>query len=217
MPHAGKKIRVGMTLPELMVAMVISMIPMLVVGGLLASGQRSWNQAYNSAHKKIKTDATAANIAFSSIARKSNRANYIIYEHNGSTFTPAVPPVNQTSAKGQAVEFRYWNNNVPTNAILDTSNQGTHYALFYVAGEKLKINYGQVDPSGVGAVNGSTLQMPDSTVVIAENVTAVEFNHETTNGVGRGSVRGRITIPDNADGVELNIMLASLLRNIWPR
>ena len=106
------RFRSGVILTELVITMAISLVLVSAIGVLLISGNRTWQQTYDSAHKQIKQDAQAVTVAFGSMGRKSNRLGYIIYNINinGNTFTPAVPTTSNPEevVSGDAVEFRYW-------------------------------------------------------------------------------------------------------------
>ena len=213
-----KKLLAGMTIMEVLITIAVSAVLASVVGILMISGQRCWNQTYNAAHRQIKQDAPAVTSAFGSIARKANRLNYKIYQVENGTFTKAVGPVTGLAVvTGQAVEFRYWTADTPDESLLNITNTGTHYALFYLENGKLKIDYGRVQSSDVGAVNGTAKTTPDNTVILSENVSSLEFSHTTSNGMGMGCVRINLTLTDPDDGRTINVMTASTMRNIWPR
>ncbi|MFZ0034405.1 MAG: hypothetical protein WAK60_05400 [Sedimentisphaerales bacterium] len=221
----------GVTMIELVVTTAIGIILVSAVGVLLISGSRGWQQTYDSAHKKIKEDADAVTVAFGSIGRKSNRLGYsnhlgyIIYKINGTTFTPAVPAqmVGESIASGNAVEFRYWDvelDKTDSHHLMDVTKTATAYALFYLEGNQLKLDYGLYPPGGVPD-GGGHKNTPTSTTVLAENVSTDPgigaFSHSTLNGAGEGSVRIDITLTDPDDGETLKLMTATLMRNIWPR
>lgn len=221
----GHRFRSGVILTELVVAMTISLILVSAVGVLLISGNRSWQQTYNSAHKKIKQDAQAVTVAFGSIGRKANRLNYIIYNIDGSTFTPAVPQGAEPEevVSGDAVEFRYWDvefDETDSYGLMDVTKTATAYALFYLDGDQLKVDYGSYPPGGVPA-GGDDRNTDITTTVLAENVSTDPdigaFSHTTLNGVGQGSVRINIILTDPEDDESIKVMTATLMRNIWPR
>jgi hypothetical protein len=211
---------------ELVVTMAISSILVLAVGGLLVSGNRTWQRTYNSAHKKIKEDADAVTVAFGSMGRKANRLGYIIYNINGGTFTPAVPgtPNPQEVVSGNAVEFRFWDvelDATDSHRVMDVTKTATAYALFYLKDGQLKVDYGPYPPGAVPAGGGNRNTSNITTTVLAENVSTDPgigaFSHTTLNGVGQGSVRINIILTDPADGESIKVMTATLMRNIWPR
>jgi hypothetical protein len=222
----GHKFRSGITVVELAIAMAISLILVLAMGSLIVSGHRTWQRAYDSAHKEIKQDADAVTVAFSSIGRKANRLGYIIYNINGSTFTPAVPHTSnpQEVVSGSAVEFRYWDvelDKTDSHKVMDVTKIATAFALFYLKDNELRVDYGPYPPGAVPAGGGNKNTSNITTTVLARNVSTEPgigaFSHTTLNGVGQGSVRINIILTDPSDGESIKVMTAALMRNIWPR
>jgi len=215
----------GLTMVEMMVAMAVGLVPMLVVGVLLVGGQRAWERVYGSAHKKIQRDAQGVAISFSSIGRKANRLDYIIYTASGGTYTPAEPAtLDQEVVRGDAVEFRFWDvelDQADSNQLMDVTKQATAYAFFYLENRKLKVDYGPYPPGAVPAGSGSRNTTGVTTTILAENVTANSntgpFSHTTITRVGQGCVRINITLTDPQDGQTVTVKTATLLRNVWPR
>jgi prepilin-type N-terminal cleavage/methylation domain-containing protein len=226
MPCKSKKSHYGFTIVELMITLTIGTILALVVGVLLISGQRAWSQTYDSAHRKIKQDALVVTLAFGSVGRRANRLNYTIYNVTGGTFTPAVPQTSnpQEVVFGDAVEFRYWDVELDVgdpHGLMDVKKTATAYALFYLDGNRLKVDYGPCPPGAVPTGGGARNTNNVTTTVLAENVTAGSgdgaFSHTTINGVGQGSVRINVVLTDPENGQSINVMTATLPRNIWPR
>jgi hypothetical protein len=226
MGHTRHRFRSGVTLIELAITMATSLILFSAIGILLVSGNRTWQRAYNSAHKKIKEDADDVTIAFGSMGRKANRIDYHIYNINGGTFTPAVPHTSnpQEVVSGNAVEFRYWDvefDEADSHKVMDVTKTATAYALFYLIGGQLKVDYGPYPPGAVSAGGGNRNTSNITTTVLAENVSTDPgigaFSHTTLNGVGQGSVRINIILTDPADGESIKVMTATMMRNIWPR
>jgi len=218
--------RSGVILTELVVTMTISLILVSAVGVLLVSANWTWQQTYNSAHKKIKQDAQAIMITFGIMGRKANRLGYIIYNINGNTFTPAVPTTSNPEEVvfGDAVEFRFWDvefDATDSHDLMDVTKTATAYALFYLDGDQLKIDYGPYPPGAVPDGGGSRRTSNVTTTVLAGNVSTDSgigaFSHTTLNGVGQGSVRINITLTDPEDGETIKVMTATLMRNMWPR
>ncbi len=203
--------------------MVIGAMLMLVVGVLLASGQRSWNQIYSSAHKKVNQDAQAVMVTFGSIGRKANRLGYIVYTGNGGTFIPTEPETSDEEVvSGDAVEFRFWDvelDEADTHELMDVAKHATAYAFFYIDDAKLKVDYGPYPPGAVSAGGRNTTDV--TTTILAENVITDAnigpFSHTTVSGVGRGCVRINIALTDPEDGDTVTVKTATLMRNIWPR
>ncbi len=215
----------GLTIMELMIALSIDLVLMLVVGVLLAGGQRCWSRVYGSTNKKIKQDAQSFAITFGSMGRKANRSGYIIYIANGSTYSPLKPQTSDMEVvRGDAVEFRYWDvelDESDSHQLMDVTKQGTAYAFFYLGNDKLKVDYGPYPPGAVPAGGGTKNTTGITTAILAENVSAVTdtgpFSHTTVGGVGQGCVRANITLTDAQDGDTITVKTATLMRNIWPR
>lgn len=215
----------GFSLIEMMIVVAIIAIPILAVGILAAGGSRSFQQTYDSIHKPIKEDAMATMTAFGTIGRKSNRSNYRVFKISSGVYTEAEPLLNEEIATGQAVEFRYWQQPFdpqnPGDDVLEVTNTGTHYALFYLDGDQLKADYGTVVNGLAGVQGGSrTTSNIINTVLLARDVNLSAgseiFNHNVVGGTGMGSVRMNMVLTDDdADSVEIKTSV--LLRMNWPR
>ncbi len=227
-PKRNYKFSSGVTLVEITLAMALNSIVALAVGILLIGGNRGWQNIYDSANKKIKQDALATTIAFGSIGRRANRLSYKIYKVSGSTFLPALPQTldPQEVVSGDAVEFRYWDvalDEKDSYNLMDNTKKATAYALFYIEGKKLKIDYGPYPPGAVQDDGGARNTSGVVTEVLSENVSMEEdsevgaFSHTTINGVGQGCVRININLTDPETGDTVKIMTSTLMRNIWPR
>jgi hypothetical protein len=227
MNYKNKKIRSGVTLIELCTSMVIASILMLVVGVLIVSSAKGWQQNYDIAHKKINEDATAATLAFANIGRRSNLNNYVVYTNtSGSVFAPATSatPSAETVVSGDAVEFRYWDvelDSSDSEDLMDFSKTATVYALFYLQNGKLKVDYGAYPPGGIPAGGGTRNTADIKTITLAENASTGPgcgaFSHTMLSGAGKGSVRINIILTDPNDGAKVRVTNSVLLRNRWPR
>ncbi len=213
---------------ELLAAMLMNIIVILAVGTLVVGGNRAWLYTFDSANKQIKQDALAITVAFGSMGRRANRLGYTIYKVNGGTFTPAVPITSdpQEVVSGDAVEFRYWDvamDSTDSSNLLDVTKTATAYALFYLQGDTLKVDYAPYPPAAVPAGGGSRNTTGVTTRILAENVstdpnsTVDAFSHTTINGIGQGSVRINVILTDPEDNESIRVMTATLMRNIWPR
>lgn len=219
--------RPGMTLVELLTAMTASLILIAGIGVLLDSGNRAWLRTYESANDQLTRDAQALVSAFGVVGRKSNRGNYVLYQINKGTLSPVSPPANQPDSIvfGSAVEFRYWD--VPLNAtdsygLMDSETIATAYALFYLDGDQLKVDYGGYPPGAAPDGGGARNTAGISTTVLAENISVASgnppFSHSTVASTGQGSVRLDVTLTDpNDENRTMRVMTSALMRNIWPR
>lgn len=216
----------GFTLIEMTVTVAIFLILLLAVGVLFAAGSNAWWKTYDSANKRTKEDAIVTAIAFGNMARRANRLNYIVYKGGSGSLIPALPvtSLSQEVVWGDAVEFRYWD--VPLDETdsydwMDVSKTATAYALFYVDGDKLKVDCGPYPPGAAPDGGGPRNTAGVTTMVLAENVAAETalgaFSHTTVNGIGQGTVRTNILLKDPIDGETTKMMTATLIRSIWPR
>ncbi|MFC1737778.1 hypothetical protein ACFL1G_01865 [Planctomycetota bacterium] len=223
----NKKNCPGVTLIELVIAMLMSSMLVLTVGVLLVSGQRAWQNVYNSAYHEIKQDAQAIRISFGSMGRRSNRLNYTLYEVDGGDFTPVEPEgsSDEEVLYGDAVEFRYWDvelDSEDSHGLLDVSKIATAYALFYLDDTQLKVDYGPYPPGGIPAGGGSRSNNNVTTVVLSEYVDDDDnddgiFSHTMVSGTGKGCIRINVTLNDTETDESIKVMTAALMRNIWPR
>lgn len=216
--------RKAFTLVELIMTIVASAVLMFAAGAMLMNSSHFFQQTYNSVNKKINVDARALTSAFTYVGRKSNRLNYTVYNVKNDIFTEAKLKTGETVVKGQAVEFRFWSEKVyqmsDMDSLLEVDNTGTDYALFYLDGDELKVDYGKII-NGVGGVSGGVRNTGTSvTHVLAENVDLKAntdiFSHTVTGGAGDGCVSLDITLTDD-DDVSVEIKTATFLRACWPR
>jgi hypothetical protein len=208
----------GFTLVELVVAMSAALIVVLVVGVLLVSGQRSWARAFGYAYSKPQLGALASTISFGSYGRKSNRMDYKVYKVVGDKFVQAVPVAEpEEVVTGEAVEFHYWDEDLSA-AYMKTAVKGTMYALFYLDEDKLMLDTGPYPPGGIDAAGHRIEGENISTATLAENVTALEFSHNTRNieGDGKGCVRINMTLGGADNNEPTTVTAATLMRNTWP-
>ena len=208
----------GFTLIELVVATAASLILVLIVGTLLASGQRSWARAFGYANSKPQFDALGTTITFGTIGRKSNKMDYTLYDVHSGHFLPLPAPASpEEVVTGNAVEFHYWDTDL-TDDLMNPSVKGTAYALFYLEGTKLMLDLGPCPPGGVDAFGNRLSGAYVTTTTLAENVTALEFSHTTRNlnGDGKGCVRMNLSLFDPAVNSNITITAATLMRNTWP-
>ena len=216
-----KKFSAGLTLVELIIAVVASIIVLFSVGILLVSGHRGWNYAFNYANGPIQVNAMETMITFGSMGRRSNKSDYKLYQLSGDAYIPAVPtgPDPEEVVFGDAVEFRYWDADL-NDGFMDTDITGNTYMLFYVEEGKLMVDRGRYNPpDDPGGVDSSGNKLDGlSTRVLAENVEFAEFSHTTENfaGDGKGCVRLNLRLYDEEEDQGITVKTATLLRNVWP-
>lgn len=227
MRYKGRRFGCAFTVLELCVSTAVSLVLVLTVAALLVGGNRAWQRTYDSASSKVKQDALDTMIAFGSIGRMSNRSNCAIYDMSGDTLTPALPKTTQPQEVvfGDAVEFRYWDVPLDTTDsydLMDVRKKATAYALFYLDGDKLKVDYGPYPPGAAPDGGGSRNRSGVTTRVLAENASVSEgaggaFSRTTLNKIGQGSVRISVTLTGPVDKETISVITATLMRNTWPR
>jgi len=214
----------AVSLIELIIAMAMASILIMASGVLLVGGSRSFRQVYSSIHDPIQQDSKALTSGFGAIARKSNRTNYKLYEIIEGYFIEATPESGESFATGQAVEFRYWDRPfyelVEDMDQMDIEDTGTQYALFYLEGETICVDYGDVVDDVGGIQNGVRQTDNIITRCLAQNVVINEntdiFSHELISGTGNGCVSLNLSLNSELEGT-IDVKMASLLRVVWPQ
>lgn len=219
-----RHIRKGFTLVELMMGVAASLIVVLIVAILIVASHRNLNEAYKYANGDVQVNAIETMINFGTFGRKANKSDYKLYDNGSGNYVTVVPSANPDEVVfGNAVEFRYWDAEL-NDSFMDTEITGNKYALYYVEGDELKVDYGPY-PSSVaggikyGAINSSgNKRNPASTRVLAKNVQSVTFSHLTTNleGDGNGCVKMDLALYDAEEDKGLHVKTATLMRNVWP-
>jgi prepilin-type N-terminal cleavage/methylation domain-containing protein len=213
------------TLIELLVAISIIAIPIIAVGILLSGASRGWEKIYQDTNSPIRQDAMALMASLQNFGRQANVINYQVYEIKNDVFTKAVAPNGQSVASGQAVEFFYWQEKFDPETAdqhsTETENTGSHYALYYLDGTELKVDFGDV-VGNIGGVSGGARLADNliSTQILARDIDLVEttrlFSHTVTGGQGNGCINTELTLTNN-EGVSIEILFATMLRSAWPR
>jgi len=121
MSRRCEKYAKGITLVELMIAMLFLSVAILGLGMVLADSQRGWNRMYNRVYSDVVTGGHIARRTFDSTIRKAGK-DYITM-----------------AADGSWVEVRYYAD--------DSSTTFDRYARFYVNGRDLKLERGTVTPA----------------------------------------------------------------------
>ena len=110
----------GLTLIELVIATVITVIVILGVAVILADSQRGWNAMYNRIYSGVVTDGHIARRTFDRVIRKASRQSFLL------------------DTAGNWVEVYYYTD--ANSIVVD------RYAHFYKADGQLNIEYGRLDP-----------------------------------------------------------------------
>jgi len=108
--------RSGLTLVELMVAMVTMLIVILALGTVMADSIRGWHKMYARVYADVKTDGYVARNAFDRVIRSAGRQTYLC------------------PADGAWLEVYYYSS--PSAPMLDC------YARFVVVSGQLQILHG---------------------------------------------------------------------------
>jgi hypothetical protein len=210
-----------MTLVELIIGIVASIIVIFAVAALLISGHRGWNNAFKYANGDIQVNAIETMINFGITGRKSNKSDYKLYKNEDGTYEIVKPLTDPEEVVfGDAIEFRYWDEEL-NDSLMDTDKTGTAYALYYVEDDMLKVDRGPYNPAGgyPGGVDSSGNKTEtDRTLILARNVQSAIFSHTTKNadGDGKGCVKLDLWLYDPNDDQDINIKTATLMRNVWP-
>ncbi len=209
----------GLTLIELVMAIAAVSIVMLTAALLAQSGYRGWNKAFNDANCETRLGALDVMTALGAIGRKSNKINYRLYTVNSGVYQTAVPSASPDEiVTGQAVEFRYWDTELDAD-IMDPDISATAYALFYLDGDRFKVDYGPYPPGGVDGTLHRITSSDVITVTLAKEIYSVEFSHNAKNmsGDGRGCIRMKLVSIDPSDNSVKTTLAATLMRNVWPQ
>ncbi|MBN2589342.1 MAG: hypothetical protein JXA96_05745 [Sedimentisphaerales bacterium] len=215
MRKTRRKFAKGITLVELLMGVIVSLIVLFTAALLLVSGHKGWASTYKYAYGNIQVNALETMIAFGKTGRMSNKSEYVLYNYDGSTFDGPVLPSDPTNpvevVTGNAIEFRYWDEDLK-DSFMDTDVTGNAFALFYVDDEVLKVDRGKVDMSTGNKLPAS------STQILAENVQSLEFSHTTNNaeGDGNGCIKMDLALYDPQEDRGIHVKTATLMRNVWP-
>jgi len=144
----------GLTIIEVMVAVVFLGLAVLALGLVLADSQRGWSRMYNRVYSDVVRDGHVARRMFDSLVRKAGR-DYIQVDENGTW-----------------AQVRYYAD--------DTSTTLDRYARFYQDGDELRIEYGTVDP--VQVLRTQTVCSNVSSCVFSRSGKAVEMILRLDNG-----------------------------------
>lgn len=227
MQHSSVKTtaRRGFTLIEVTVVIAIAAIPLLAFGILMSGSARAWHRIYDDLLSDARVDAYVVMASLQQFGRRANLLRYNVHRITGSAFTKAQPVTGQSYAFGQALELLYWDEPFdPTDldtAIIELDNTGTHYALYYLEGRQLKVDFGRV-VNGIGGVHNNTRNTANlvETRILSENVDIQRnvniFNHAVSAGQGSGCINTDLTLTDE-NGITVEVKFSTLIRLAWPR
>lgn len=133
--------RRGFTITELIAAMTMAPIVILCMWVVVVDGHRGWNKVYDRVYGDVVTDGYVAKKTFDAVVRKSS--------------------IKREFLGDGEVEVYYYSD-VENPISLD------RYARFYIADERLLVDYGGLDEGGIP-------QDSSSTVTLARNVKAAQF------------------------------------------
>lgn len=115
--------RTGFTLIELIIASVILVIVGFAIGVVVVDGQTTWNTMYDLINSDVVTDGYVARKKFDSVVRNASRSKLIL------------------SDDCSWLEVYYYAS--ASSTVVD------RYARFYVSGDDLNLEYGQLSPRGM--------------------------------------------------------------------
>ena len=110
----------GFSLIELIVTTVIAVIVLLGIAVVLVDSHRSWIAMYNRTYSDVVTDGHIARRMFDAVVRKASREDILLDE------------------AGTWIEVHYYQDS--------NSVELDRYARFYLSGDELKVEYGNLDP-----------------------------------------------------------------------
>jgi len=113
-------IRQAFTLVELMITILISSIVILVLGILLADGQKAWNKMYTRTNADVVTDGYVSRKAFDAVVRKASNKKLLLDENSSW------------------LEVQYY--------VDSFSNTLDRYARFYTSDSELLVEHGKLNP-----------------------------------------------------------------------
>ena len=142
--------RRGLTLVEMVTAMLASSVVLLAVTGVLAGNHKQWNQTYDRVNGQVVTEAYVTRQTFDRIVRQAS----------AYWCTPMY-------LVGPSITLQLYTNiqNMGTTPALN------RYARFSLSGTDLILEQGPLAGSGALGVPGT----PDSTQVLARHVTIANF------------------------------------------
>ena len=140
----------GLTLVEMMVAMLASSIMFLAVTGILAGNHKQWNQTYDRVNGEVVSDAYVTRQTFDRIVRQAS-----------------AYWCNPMYLVGPSLTLQLYTN----IQNLGTTPVPNRYATFSLSGTDLILEQGPLTGQGALGVPGT----PDSMQVLAHHVTIAKF------------------------------------------
>jgi len=147
----------GLSLIELMITIAISIIPTSLISVLLISGQYSWDKTYSQTNKQIEIEGQLAASIFGRVGRKATR--------NNCSFAKIIKDGSSDIIRAKEVTFQYWCTGEATNTMVAET------AKFWLDANQLKVDYQR--------------EGNPNTVVLANNVSQVEFSRNANQGCVR--------------------------------
>ena len=144
----------GMTLIEVLVAIMLGLIVMLGMGILFVDAHRGWLQAFEYVYGDVPSDAHVVDITFDRTIRQSSQRS--------ATVDPA----------GQWLEVHYCDS--------EASTELDRYAMFYLIGTDLKVERGVLLPRS--AIGTEVLAENVSSVTFALLGAQAQMRMELDNG-----------------------------------
>ena len=156
MKYRIRKFRSGVTLVELAMVSVISVIVILAVTTLMADSQKGFNGIYNKTNSDLAYDDFAVRKVFSSVIRQSSN-------DNGAT---------AVAVDGSWVQVQYYSST--------SAESLDRYAKFYLQDGELLLEKGVISPASTLSLQ--TVCKSVSSVVFKKNGTSVFMFLELNDG-----------------------------------
>jgi hypothetical protein len=154
------KFRSGITIVEVVIAAVASVIVMVGVGITIVDSQRGWNRMYSRTYSDVVTDSYVARKMFDTAVRKSSREMYLIDD------------------AGQWVEVYYYSS--------AAASEVDRYTRFSVSSGDLNVEYGELDPRATSSVQ--TVCSNVSSVSFSGTGTAIQMILNLDDGTQSATV-----------------------------
>ena len=185
-----KKFRNGTTLIELVITVVAAIILILGITGILAAGHRNYNIMYKRINSEVVRNGYEARSIFDRIVRKASVRNCELSNERG----------DWEGTFDKLIVFYYSDPNNPNIVEPD------RYAQFYKdpVDPNLVLEQGNIQLGTFST--GPVLENPDSSSVIAKNVSSASDVPGIFSEYGNNGIKMTLTLDDENVGSNANVM-----------